>query len=204
MRAVILAGGNMYDYAYIKQFISPDDLLIAADSGYRHAEALKLRPHLLVGDFDSLLTLPSDIETHRVPSEKDFTDTELAIDLARERGCKRFLLLGALGTRMDHSLTNILLLSKLLEAGEQAKIIDEHNHIQITEEPLELDAAVSDILSLIPLTTCEGVTTENLAYPLKNATLNPGYGLGVSNIVLDTPVRITLSKGKLLVMVCKD
>lgn len=204
MRAVILAGGSMYDYSYIKQFLSPDDLVIAADSGYHHAEALGLRPHLLAGDFDSLHTLPRDIETHRVPVAKDFTDTELAIELARTRGCTRFLLLGALGTRMDHTLTNILLLTRLLEAGEQAEIIDEHNHIRVTDTTLALDLTPGDILSLIPLTDCHGVTTEHLAYPLKDAALAVGYGLGVSNIVEASPVRVTLSSGRLLVMVCRD
>ena len=204
MRAVILAGGNMHDYAYMGQFILPDDLIIAADSGYRHAESLCLRPHLLVGDFDSIQTLPQGIAIHRVPPEKDFTDTELAIDLARDRGCTSFLLLGALGTRMDHTLTNILLLTRLMKAGEQAEIVDEHNRIWLTDTALELDLAPDEILSLIPLTNCAGVTTENLSYPLCGATLEVGHGLGVSNIVAATPVRVSLSSGRLLVMVCRD
>jgi len=204
MRAVILAGGNMSDYAYIKQFLTPHDFIIAADSGYRHAEALDLRPHLLAGDFDSLQTLPQDIEIHRVPPEKDFTDTELAINLARERGYKHFLLLGALGSRMDHSLTNILQLTRFLDANEHAEILDEHNRIWITDTVIELDGKAGDILSLIPLTDCSGVTTENLAYPLQDAALKVGHGLGVSNIITASPARITLSSGRLLVMLCRD
>jgi len=204
MRAVILAGGSMHDYTYIKQFISPDDFIIAADSGYHHAESLGIRPHLLVGDFDSLHSLPKDIETQRVPPEKDFTDTELAINCARTRGCTSFLLLGVLGTRMDHTMTNVLLLTKLLKAGEQAEIIDEHNRIWITDTTLTLDLTPGDILSLIPLTRCESVTTENLAYPLKDATLEVGSGHGVSNIVVTSPAGVRLSSGKLLVMACRD
>jgi len=204
MRAVILAGGSMRDYAYIRQFILPDDLIIAADSGYHHAEALGLCPHLLVGDFDSLHCLPKDVEIHRVPSEKDFTDTELAIDCARTRGCTSFLFLGALGTRMDHTLTNVLLLTKFLAAGEQAEIIDEHNHIWITDTMLKLDLTPGSILSLIPLTHCAGVTTENLAYPLTDAALEVGSGHGVSNVVVASPAGVRLSSGKLLVMACRD
>jgi len=204
MRAVILAGGNMFDYAYIRRYLSPDDYIIAADSGYLHAEALGIRPHLLVGDFDSLRTLPGGIEIHRVPPEKDFTDTELAIDIARERGCKSFLLLGAIGSRMDHTLTNILHLTRFLEASEHAEILDEHNRIWITDTGIEVDAKTGDTLSLIPLTNCSGVTTENLTYPLYNATLEVGYGLGVSNVVTASPARVTLSSGRLLVMLCRD
>ena len=204
MRAVILTGGSMHDYSYIKQFLSPDDFIIAADSGYRHAEALGVCPHLLAGDFDSLQMIPRDIETHRVPPEKDFTDTELAIDLARGRGYKHFLLLGAIGTRMDHTLTNILQLTRFLEVGEQAEILDEHNRIWITDSVFEVEAKVGDILSLIPLTDCSGVTSGNLAYPLRDAELKVGYGIGVSNVVTAVPAKVRLSGGKLLVMLCRD
>jgi len=204
MRAVIIAGGAMGDYAYIRQFIRPTDTIIAADSGYRHAVGLGVRPHVVLGDFDSLGEPPREIETQRVPAEKDFTDMELAVVWARERGIRDFLLLGAIGTRMDHTMTNILLLSELLEAGESGEVLDEHNRIRITDESAEIDCAAGDILSLIPLTACVGVTTENLKYPLADAVLSVGNGLGVSNVVTRNPARVTLRDGKLLVMLCQD
>ena len=204
MRAVIITGGSMSDYAYIRPFIRPEDYIIAADSGYRHAEALGLRPHVLLGDFDSLDELPSGIETCRVPEKKDFTDTDFAIDWARERGIRDFLLLGAIGTRMDHTLTNILLLDRLLAAGENGEIIDEHNRIWITDTKVEIVAKPGDILSLVPLQPCIGVTTHGLSYPLHEATLQVGHGWSVSNVVLTSPAKITLTAGKLLVMLCKD
>ena len=204
MRAVILAGGAMRDYGYIRQFILPDDYIIAADSGYRHAEVLGLHPHVLLGDFDSLGAIPPDVELHRVPMEKNFTDTELAIEWVRAQGIDDILILGAIGTRMDHTLTNILLLSRLLDAGGRAEVIDEHNRIWITDQALEIEAAPGETLSLIPLTTCQGVTTHNLTYPLKEARLEVGYGLGVSNVVQQSLVRVSLSEGKLLVMLCRD
>jgi len=204
MRAVIVTGGAMEDYAYIRQFIQPADYIIAADSGYLHAKALGLRPQVLLGDFDSLSELPQDLDIHRVPPEKNFTDTELAIEWAREHGMKDFLLLGAIGTRMDHTMTNILLLSRLLDAGEGAELIDEHNRIWITDKAIEIDAQVGETVSLVPLSTCEGVTTCGLAYPLSGATLEVGYGLGVSNVVSQSPASVSLSGGRMLVMVCKD
>jgi len=204
MRAVILAGGAMGDYGYFRQFITPDDYIIAADSGYSHAEALGLRPHVLLGDFDSLDVIPDGIDIHRVPAEKNFTDMELAVEWGRERGVKEFLFLGAIGTRMDHTLTNIFLLARLLDAGEAGEIIDEHNRIWITDSGVEVEAGAGDILSLIPISTCRGVATRNLAYPLHEATLAVGYGLGVSNVVEASPAGVTLSAGRLLVMLCRD
>jgi len=101
-------------------------------------------------------------------------------------------------------LTNILQLTRFLDANEHAEILDEHNRIWITDTVIELDGKAGDILSLIPLTDCNGVTTENLAYPLQDAALKVGHGLGVSNIITASPARVTLSKGRLLVMLCRD
>ena len=47
MRAVIISNGDMADYAALRQFVRPDDTIIAADGGYRYAEAMGLRPHIL-------------------------------------------------------------------------------------------------------------------------------------------------------------
>ena len=193
----------MVDYGDLRQFIGPDDYIIAADSGYLHARAMEVTPHVLLGDFDSLTELPEGIPTHQFPAKKNLTDTELAVNFAREQGCRDFLLLGATGSRMDHTLSNILLLSTL-RPGETGAVVDEHNQIWLTDRGLTLPAAPGSFLSLVPLATCEGVTTTNLAYPLEQATLLMGQGVGVSNVVLESPAKVTLSSGKLLVMLCTD
>ncbi|MDF3003432.1 MAG: thiamine diphosphokinase, partial [Bacillota bacterium] len=60
------------------------DFIICADGGYMHAAQVGLRPHVLIGDFDSLgkeaLELQKDFEGSggriiRLPAEKDDTDT---------------------------------------------------------------------------------------------------------------------------------
>jgi len=205
MRAVIITGGSITDYKYLGQFIRPDDYIIAADSGYLHAKGFGVTPDVLLGDFDSLQELPADIPIHRFPAQKDATDTELAVRFAREQGCRDFLLLGATGSRMDHTLANILLLAAL-QPGETGAVVDEQNQIWLTDSHLSIPAQPGTLLSLIPLTACTGITTANLAYPLHNAALRVGQevGIGVSNIVLESPAKVTLSGGKLLVMLCKD
>ena len=204
MRAVIITGGSMADYAYIRRFIRPGDYIIAADRGYIHAQRLGVSPHVLLGDFDSLEVLPQGIEIHRFPVKKDATDTELAAEWAREQGASQILFLGAMGTRMDHSLSNILLLSRLLDQGIRGEMIDEHNHIWITEGVLEIEGNPGQFLSLVPLTACEGVTTENLEYPLFKASLQVGSSLGISNVISGNPAGLSLTKGRLLVMLCRD
>ena len=203
-RAVIIAGGSMSGYSYIKQLISPEDTIIAADSGYLHAKKLGLIPDIVLGDFDSLGFVPQDVPIIEVPAKKDLTDTELALHFARDKGIKDFLFLAAFGTRMDHTLANIFLLAQLLEYDESGQIIDEHNRVWITNAHLRIDVDTDAYLSLIPITNCFGVTTENLAYPLSGAKLEVGKGLGISNLATKNPVQIRLTEGTLLVVQSSD
>ncbi|MCL2236477.1 MAG: thiamine diphosphokinase [Defluviitaleaceae bacterium] len=204
MRAVIISGGTIEDYNFIKKQINSGDTVICADSGYDHAVKMGIDPHIILGDFDSIGSAPKGVALQRHPSEKDLTDTEIAIEYARGEGFKDFLLLGVLGSRIDHSLTNILLLQHFLERGENAVIINENNKIMITNSALELSEPVGSIISLVPLTTCEGVTTKNLKYPLEGADMLAGKGLGVSNIMLSDNATVSLQKGLMLVIVAKD
>ena len=204
MRAVIISGGTISDYEYIKAQINNGDTIICADSGYNHAVKMGLAPDIVVGDFDSIGKMPNDIPCLSYPSHKDLTDTEIAIEHARSKGLKSFLLIAATGSRIDHSLTNILLLKYFLERGETAVIVNENNKVMITDSQLRLSGLPGSIVSLVPLTDCYGVTTNNLAYPLSDAAMFVGKGLGVSNIMLDDNATVFVKDGVLLVIIAKD
>lgn len=204
IRAVVICGGRITDYEYIKKQIKNTDTIICADSGYDHAVNMQLKTNILVGDFDSINEIPKDIEFIQYPTKKDLTDTEIAIEHARDLGFKDFLIIAGIGTRMDHSLTNILMLTNFLDRNEYAEIIDEHNKIMITNSTLHLNADKDSIVSLIPLSTCFGVTTKNLEYPLHKDTLYVGKGLGVSNVMLENNSCISVESGTLLVTISKD
>ena len=204
MRAIIISGGRITDYEYIKSWIAADDTIICADSGYNHAVKMGIVPSVIVGDFDSIGEIPDGIICLRYPARKDLTDTEIAVEYAREKGFNEFIILAGTGSRIDHSLTNILLLKSTLEHGEKAMLIDEHNKIFITNSHLQLQETSGSILSIIPLTFCQGVTTKNLEYPLCDAEMFVGKGLGVSNIMLEAHATVFVNEGVLLVIVAKD
>jgi thiamine pyrophosphokinase len=54
MRAVIFANGQCSDVQCIRELLRPDDLIIAADGGTRHALEAGVVPHVVIGDLDSL------------------------------------------------------------------------------------------------------------------------------------------------------
>ena len=90
--------------------VPADALVIAADSGIEHAQALGLRVDVAVGDFDSVSAdalhraeaQGAVLERH--PAAKDATDLELALDAAVRRGAGRIVVLGGHGGRVDHLL----------------------------------------------------------------------------------------------------
>ena len=80
----------------------PGDLVIAADKGYETLSRLGVHPGLVVGDFDSLGSVPDHPQVLRLPRIKDETDTGFALRQGLKRGYRRFVLLGCLGGRLDH------------------------------------------------------------------------------------------------------
>ncbi len=206
-----MCGGPIKDYGYIRKYLEGAGLVIAADSGAAHLERLKAVPDLLAGDFDSISQADYDslvsegVETLRFPVEKDMTDSELAVELALERGCSTVIILGALGTRLDHSLSNVFLLKKLLEHGARGIIADENNEVYLTDGSITLEREAGTKLSLLPLTgIAKGVTTYGLYYPLKDAVLEIGSSRGISNEFIADTATVTVYEGLLLVIKSRD
>ena len=97
MKAFIYTGGSIRADR-ITEHPKGDDLVIAADSGYQNALMLGEKPQMILGDFDSIgaLELPKTAEILRVPAEKDFTDTQLAVDTAIKKGATELVIIGGL------------------------------------------------------------------------------------------------------------
>ena len=92
MKAFIYVGGSVFAEG-ITAHPKSDDICIAADSGAKNAKILGDVPDIIVGDFDSanLALIKKDFpkaEITEVPAEKDFTDFELAIDIAMKKGAE--------------------------------------------------------------------------------------------------------------------
>lgn len=211
MKGVIVCGGTVSDYKLMARYLEDADFVIAADSGADRLKCMGVTPDVLTGDFDSISEEDyagldaTGIEILRFPVEKDMTDSELAIELALDRGCDEIILLGALGTRLDHSLSNIYLLKKLIDRGVRGMIADEHNEVYLTGSSITLKRDGDMKLSLLPLSgSVRGVTTYGLYYPLKDAVLETGSSLGVSNEFIEDTATVTITEGLLLVIKSRD
>ena len=181
--------------------VEADDYLLAADGGLQHLEKLKLTPHGIIGDFDSLGYVPRDAQVF--PVEKDDTDAMLAARKGLELGYRDFLFYGSLdGPRLDHTVANFQTLQFLADRGARGYLVgNSYIATVIREETVVFPGDAEGILSLFCLgPDAEGITLENLHYELQNGTLTSGFPLGVSNHFIGKPARISVKKGSILAL----
>lgn len=178
-----------------------DALIIAADAGIKIAEKCAIEPDIVVGDFDSLGYLPEARELVKLPVEKDQTDMAEAVDIGLERGCDEFLLYGATGGRLDHTLANIQIIAHLSAIGKRGFIYGNGFFLTaITSDSIRISGKIGDTVSVFSLTDrSERVTLHGLKYSLENHILLNTVALGVSNEFASESAEISVGNGTLLI-----
>lgn len=190
------------------------EIIIGVDSGLSFLYHHQVMPTRIVGDFDSVP--PEVIHYYRTETkvpiqeflpEKDDTDTEIALRLAIDMGVSRLWILGATGTRLDHVLANIQILTIAQEAGVFAYLVDRWNRISLIEKEATLtrETAFGPYFSFFPLGgSIPGFSIQGAKYPLKDYFLSPYESRCVSNEFLEDEVRITFPQGKVILMETRD
>lgn len=224
-QAIIISGGSIdLEWAkhYLKQTFS---LIVAADSGVHAAYTLGLCADVLIGDFDS--AKPEKLKRYQryldekkhpyrmqtLPTHKDVSDTEAALiwvlENAQEYQLDGIVLIGATGTRFDHTLANIHSLCQALKKQIPACIVDKHNRMYVIDSKAQCVISKSsqygDYISLFPLTSvAKGVSATGFAYPLEKQDLYMGCSLGLSNELVEDEGKLSVQEGILAVIESKD
>ena len=208
MKVVVVASGALdaSDVAWL----DGAGLVVAADGGAASLDRFGRRPDLVIGDLDSVdPALVARLETtgtrvDRHPTDKEASDTELAVDAACRAGGTQIVLLGAMGgERLDHELANLLLLADPALAGLDIRAVGDGTVVRALHAGRELpmDGAPGDLVTLLPVGgDAVGVTTDGLRWPLDAATLRMGRSRGLSNEVTRRPASVRISEGTLLVV----
>lgn len=211
MKAVIISGGNPPSKELFNDVSTDFDILICADKGADFLYKVGIIPDFIVGDCDSVnpevmeFFIKKGCEFKRFPKDKDFTDTELAYKLAVEKKADEIIFLGCTGSRIDHVLGNIGILSRCLRYKIDARIIDDNNVVFFTDKPIRLEGAEGSYFSLQAFgEDVTDLTIENAKFPLLNYTLSAGDPRTISNEFKNTPVNLTFQQGKLLIILSHD
>ena len=213
MKTLIITGGKI-NKNFIKKHLKTNkyDIIIAVDKGLEALNKLKVKPTYIVGDFDSVENKVLkkyerlNIKIKRLVPEKDLTDTQSALELAIELGAIEIIMIGAIGTRIDHTLANIHIMKEAIKRNINIKIINENNEIKIIDKSIKIKKDDNyKYISIIPLTTkVTGITIKGMKYKLENYTLEIGNSLGISNEQISEEAEINITDGILIIIKSRD
>ncbi|MDE6211343.1 MAG: thiamine diphosphokinase [Clostridia bacterium] len=197
MKCVFVGNG---DFCAEQFCVDGQDFVIAVDGGYRHIKDI-CRVDLAVGDFDSLGYLPEGIATLRHDPVKDYTDMYLAFEEALKRGYGEFVVYGALGGRLDHTLANLQCAYDFAKKGAKVSLVGKDCMAEVVTGKKIICGSKGQTFSLFAFDEAKGVYIRNGKYPLTNATLTNTFPIGVSNEFLDGDCEIEVKDGYVLLIV---
>ena len=206
-RVIIFANGEIPDLKKARALLQPDDYIICADGGSRHALALNLKPDLVIGDMDSIQKShwqrlkKSGISIELFPRDKNETDLELAVHRAIDMRPEQIVIIAALGGRLDQTLGNISLLADTRLSSSNIRLDDGVEEIILCRDQAQIRGRSGDIVSLIPWQgIVTGVQTKDLKWPLTDETLYPDKTRGISNEMTGETASVSIRSGSLLIV----
>ncbi|MNN73640.1 Thiamine pyrophosphokinase [compost metagenome] len=114
-------------------------------------------------------------------------------------------MIGALGSRFDHTLANVHMLLRAMHHQISASIIDQNNYVTLTGSSCIVENRGFKYVSLLPLTPeVTGINLEGFMYPLEDATLKIGQSLGISNRLVASEGKVRIESGFLLIIQSQD
>jgi thiamine pyrophosphokinase len=207
--ALIIANGEACDADILGELLEWSPFVVVLDGAIQRVLDLGIKVDVLLGDFDRVENLTfvheqqSDIQIINTPDQNK-TDLEKAIEYLIEKGHGAVNIIWATGRRADHSITNMTNLVRYKNLIK-AVMIDSYSKIFPIKGSFEKWYEKGTPISLIPIGTASGITTSGLLYNLNNEELVLGFRSGNSNeAAADGFVKITYSKGDLLMMECWD
>ncbi len=200
----IISGAPKSSVDFIKENVDRDTFIIAADAGYLYCIKAGIKPDLIIGDFDSAKRPAFHCDIITLPQEKDDTDTFACVKEACKRGAQRIEIYAAIGSRLDHTLANIMCLEYCRERNVAAFIINEKNKAFIETSDFSILKNEKKYFSLFSLTENSEISISGAKYNIEHARLDFASSLGVSNEILDDAADIKIHSGKLLVILSND
>jgi thiamine pyrophosphokinase len=189
------------------------DLFIGVDGGVQAWFAAGFKPHMAVGDWDSLSgpkarKLLASIHHLTLPVDKDRSDLYYAACSVANAGATHLICLGVTGGRPDHHLGTLSDLASLAQGkGGLFREISAYSpeasyHFLSPKMPVWRESFASPrTVSVFALNgPAKGVTMKGLKYPMKNGILDPSSH-GLSNRTWSRACEVSVKEGSLLVLI---
>ena len=197
-----------------RNMCGPDTPIWAIDRGVNICHSANQVPAHLIGDGDSAdsgawtWAKESGAQVHTFPPEKDFTDTELALQIAADQYTHPLVILtAAFGGRLDHLMSTA---SVAAHAPIPCVLADERETLFYLHAGESLTVTCDTpprAISLLPFTEkCTGVTTQGLYWELQDACITNRASLAISNVLARENIKntftVSIKSGVLGVYLC--
>ncbi|MBU6242162.1 MAG: thiamine diphosphokinase [Acidobacteria bacterium] len=205
-RVLVITGGSVVRVA---PQLGAFDLVVAADSGVDSAFALGLVPDVVIGDLDSVSAgglarvRELDVAVIQSPTNKDLTDTELALAHLVTIGARHATVLSPGGGRLDHAhgLLAALANPTLSVVSIEAIIGTAHVTVMHGADTRTIPLRGSHLAALHAMNgMAHGVTTVGFRWNLSHEDLAPWVSRGVSNEMVAPSAEVSLDRGTLIVV----
>jgi len=177
--------------------------IICVDGGANKIVGLNIQPNAIIGDFDSiskkLLTKYRNCKIiHSL--DQNSTDLEKALQYAVSFHPKNIFIFGAIGNRIDHSLTNLNMLKKF-HKHSNIEIISNKAKLFYINKSISLSLPIGYIVSLFPIGVVKNISLKGFKFPLQNEELEFGVRDGQSNLTIANKQEIIFDQGELLITI---
>jgi len=208
-KIIIVSGGVLDDPVFFHKKMKEmeDGMIICCDGGARHFQNSAIRPHVIIGDMDSIDAAQladysaEKTEIIKHPPDKNFSDTELALDYALNLNPQEIFIWCALGGRIDHTLSNVFLLCRGHEKGIRTFLVDEYCESFVLDKKVTFINEKGKTVSLLAMTPeVTGINLSGFLYPLENGALKMGESRGISNVINEARAVISAAEGILFVV----
>ena len=183
--------------------------LVAVDGGYSFFRRSGIKPNLMIGDFDSLKSMPRDttgINIMRFPTAKDATDSEMALRLCILRLDAEVIDIVQPSTgEPDQFLANLMLLTippREHRPGKRPKvriINPSYEARLLKDESITIRNAVGDGISVLPLSRSIMYSCSGTEFACRSRKIPIGATLATRNVILSKSAVLQVQGMALLV-----
>jgi len=187
------------------------EISIAVDGGWPAHRHAGVEPNIILGDLDSCGDLqeiekifPRSVIERR--SDQNQTDFEKALGWLEHRGLPgRVIILGGLGKRTDHCLSNLMITARV-DPSVEIIFDDEHEWVRrITPVcPLDLSGRADASISLLPVGEVLDVNSSGLQWELSDSDFSWDKLISQSNRCSKDEVNVSCLSGLLYAFVSKE
>lgn len=199
---LLLANGAPPDFHLFAQYLSCAHALVAVDGGANWALKHGFKPDVIIGDLDSLEDSHRGLASVRHNRCQETNDLEKALAFCLDKSWLRLVVLGALGGRLDHILTNLAAVARF-DSRLEIILADETQAAFMcpVQRSVELSGLNGSFLSLFPMDTEVGpVNLSGADYSFSDMIMSPQGKLGTLNRINSDVARLYCESGRLLVM----